>query len=110
MMEDSGATHNFVDPFLSPRPKEFISDYRILSVPQTIVEIGEHVLKGVATGIVQGTVTDNGGHKIQFSFDPGVVPGRDPTYSLLLRQCIRGLLHYFTLTSPGWSTTTSFFR
>ena len=75
MMMDSRATHNFVDPFLSPRPKEFISDYRILSVPQTIVEIGEHVLKGVGNGIFQDTVTDDGGHKMQFSFDAVVVRG-----------------------------------
>ena len=52
-----------------------MSDYRVLNVPQNIVDIGEHVLKGVATGIVRGTVTDDGGHERQFSFDAVVVPG-----------------------------------
>ena len=65
-MVDSGATHNFVDPFLTSRLKEFTSDHRVLNVPQTIVGIGEHVLIGVATGSVQGTVSDDGGHKRQF--------------------------------------------
>ena len=43
-------------------------------MPKTITRIGQHVLKGVATGNVQGTVTDYGGHKRQFSFDDVVVP------------------------------------
>ena len=75
MMVDSGATHNFVDPFPTPRLKEFMSDYRVLNVPQNIVGIGEHVLKGAATGIVQSTVTVDSGHKRQFSFDAVVVSG-----------------------------------
>ena len=52
-----------------------MSDYRVLNVPQNNVRIGEHVFKGVATGIVQGTVTDDGGYKRQFSFGTVVVPG-----------------------------------
>ena len=52
MMVDSGATDNFVDPFLTPRLKECMSDYHVLNVPENIVALGEHVLKVVATGIV----------------------------------------------------------
>ena len=48
MMVDSGATHNFVDPLLTPRLKEFMSDDRVLNVPQHIVGIGEHVLKALS--------------------------------------------------------------
>ena len=110
MMVDSGATHNFVDPFHTPRLKEFMSDYRVLNVPQNIVDIGEHVLKGVATGIVRGTVTDDGGHERQFSFDAVVVPGMGSNLFPVTTAMQKGLLRYFTLTSPGWSTTTSFFR
>ena len=44
MMVDSGATYNFVDLFLTPRLKEFMSDYHVLRVPQNIVGTGEHVI------------------------------------------------------------------
>ena len=37
--------------------------------------MAEHVFKSVATRIVQGTVTDDGGGKRQLSFDVVVVPG-----------------------------------
>ena len=43
-MVDSGATYNFVDLFLTPRLKEFMSDYHVLRVPQNIVGTGEHVI------------------------------------------------------------------
>ena len=73
-MVDSGATHNVVDPFLTSRLKEFMSDYRVLNVPQNIVGIGEHVLIGVTTGIVHGTVSDDVGYKRQLLFDDVVAP------------------------------------
>ena len=87
-----------------------MSDYRVLNVPQNIVGIGEHIVEDVATDIVQGTVTDDGGHRRQFFLTLLWCQEWDPTYYLLLRQYRRGLLRYFTLTSPGWRMTTSFFR
>ena len=87
MMVDSGATPNFVDPFLTPRLKEFMRDYRVLNVSQNIVGIGENVLKRVATGIVQSTDTDDGGHEREIPLTLLWCQGWDPTYSLLLRQC-----------------------
>ena len=75
IMVDSGASHKFVDPFLTPRLEEFMSNYRVQSVPQNIVGIGEHMFRGDATGIAQGTVPDDGGHKRQFSSDAVVVSG-----------------------------------
>ena len=68
MMVESGATYNFVDLFPTPLLKEFIRDYRVLTVPPIIVRIVEHVDSGVATGNVQGTVTDDCGLKRQFYF------------------------------------------
>ena len=59
---DSRATHNFVDPLLTPRPQDMMSDYCVLDVPHTIVAAGQHVLQGVARG-TEGTVIDDGGHE-----------------------------------------------
>ena len=50
MLVDSGATHNFVDPLLTPRLQDMMTDYCVLDVPHTIVAAGQHVLKRVATG------------------------------------------------------------
>ena len=99
-MVDSGATHNFVDPFLTPRLKEFLSDYRVLNVPQNIVGIGEHVLNGVATGIVQGTVTIDGGHKRQFSFDALVVPGMGSNLFSVTTAMQKGIATLFHPDKP----------
>ena len=45
MLVDSGATHNFVDPLLTPRLQDMMSDYCVLDVPHTIVASGQHVLQ-----------------------------------------------------------------
>ena len=69
MLVDGGVTHNFVDPLLTPQLQDMISDYCVLDVPNTIVAAGQHVLQGVATGAVQGTVIDDGGReRFYFNF------------------------------------------
>ena len=68
MLVGSGATHNFVDPLLTPRLQDMMSNYCVLDVPHTIVAAGQHVLQGVATGTVQGTVVDDGVRERYFSF------------------------------------------
>ena len=35
MLVDSGATHNFVDPLLTPRLQDLMSDYCVLEAPHT---------------------------------------------------------------------------
>ena len=50
MLVDSGATHNFVDPLLTPRMQDIIREYCVVHVPYTIVTAGQHVLKGATTG------------------------------------------------------------
>ena len=57
MLVDSGATHNYADPLLPPWLQAFMTDYSVLSVPHTIVTAGQHVLQGVATGTVRGTIS-----------------------------------------------------
>ena len=62
MLVDSGPTHNFVDPLLTPWLQDMMSDYWVLDVLHTIVAAGQHVLQGVARG-TEGTVIDDGGHE-----------------------------------------------
>ena len=45
MLVDSGATHNFVDPLLTPWRQEFMTDYSVLSVPPTIVTPGQQTAR-----------------------------------------------------------------
>ena len=52
-----------------------LSDYCVLDVPHAIVAAGQHVLHGVATGTVQGTVIDDGGRERYFALQAVVVPG-----------------------------------
>ena len=74
MLVDSGAAHNFVDPMLTPWLQEFMTYYRVLSVPHTIVTAGQHVGQGVSTGTVRGTISDDGGLERVVSFHAVVVP------------------------------------
>ena len=103
-MMDSRATHNFVDPFLPPWLKEFMSDYRVLNVPETMVGIGDHVLKRpcrLPRALSKAPLPVTVGTKGSFPLTLLWCLGWDPTYYLLLLQCRRGLRRYFTLTSPG---------
>ena len=56
-----------------------LSDYCVLDVPHAIVAAGQHVLHGVATGTVQGTVIDDGGRERYFALQAVVVPGMGTT-------------------------------
>ena len=75
MMVGRGGTDNNVDPHLIHRPQEFMSDFKVLTVPPSSSAAGGHVFKGVATGTIHGTVTDDGGNKQYLSFSLVVVPG-----------------------------------
>ena len=89
MPVDTGATHNFVDPLLTPRLQDMMNDYSVLDVPHAIVAAGQHVLQGVATGTVQGTVFDDGGRERNFFFQAVVVPGMGANLFSVMRQCGR---------------------
>ena len=88
MLVDSGATHNFVDPLLTPRLQDMLSDYCVLDVLHTIVAAGQHV-QGVATGTVQSTVIDNGGCERNFFFSSCCSARNGCQPVLSLRQCGR---------------------
>ena len=74
MLVDSGATHNFVDPLLTPWLQDMMSDNFVLDVPHTIVPAAQHV-QDVATGTARGTVIDDGGREKKFFFQAVVLAG-----------------------------------
>ena len=51
-----------------------MSYYSVVSVPHTIVTAGQHVLQGVASGTVRGTISDDGFERV-VSFHAVVVSG-----------------------------------
>ena len=110
MLVDGGVTHNFVDPLLTPRLQDMMSDYCVLDVLHTVVAAGQHVLQGVATDTVHGTVIDDGGSERNFYFQAVVVPGMGANLFSVTEALWKGLSKSFTRTSPGWSLTTLFYR
>ena len=98
MLVDSGATNNFIDPLLTPRLQEFMTDYSVLSVPHTIVTAGQHVLYGVATGTVRGTISDDGGLERVVSFHAVLIPGKGANLFSVTEAMRKGCLLY---TSPS---------
>ena len=100
MLVDSGATHNFVDPLLTPWLQEFVTDYSVLSVPHTIVTPGHHLLQGVATGTVRGTISDDGGLERVVSFRAVVVPGMCANLFSVTEAMRKGIATIFLPEKP----------
>ena len=74
MVVDSGATNNYLDPALTPGVRAYMCDVEDLPVPHTIVAAGQHLLKGVTTGTILGTVTDDNGNDRRISFRVVLAP------------------------------------
>ena len=110
MLVDSGATHNFVEPLLTPRLQDIMSDYCVLDVPYTIVAAGQHVLEGVATGTVQGTVIDDGGRERNFFFQATVVPGMGANMFSVTEAMSKGVSTIFHPHKPRMEFDDSFYR
>ena len=107
MLVDSGGTYNFVDPLLTPRPQNMMSDY---CIPHTIVAAVQHVLQGVATGTVQGTVIDISGCERNFSSQTVVLPGLGANLFPVTEAMRKGVSAIFYPRKPKMDSTTSFFR
>ena len=75
MLVDSGATDNYLDPALTPGVQAHMRDIEDLRIPLPIITAGQHVLHGVTTGVISGTVTGDSGHDRQVSFRVVLVPG-----------------------------------
>eukprot|EP00903_Cladosiphon_okamuranus_P015299 g14134.t1 len=75
MLVDSGATDNYIDPALTPGVRAHMRDIDDLRTPLPIITAGRHVLHGVTTGVLSGTVTDDSGQDRHVSFLVVLVPG-----------------------------------
>lgn len=75
MLVDCGAGNLYVDPCPTPGLQDYMIDFVVLTVPNMTVAAAQHLLQGVATGAVHGTVTDNGGLKRRISFRAVMVSG-----------------------------------
>ena len=71
---DSGATNNCLDPVLTPRVRAHLCDVEDLQVPHRVVAAGQHLLKGVTTGTVFESVTDDNRNDRRVSFRVVLVP------------------------------------
>lgn len=102
MLVDSGSAVNYVDPSLTPGLQDFMSDVEVLQVPHTIVAAGQHLLKGVATGTVNGTVVDDGGTECHASFRAAVLPGLGTNLFSVTSAMLKGVATVFYSDNPRW--------
>lgn len=100
MLLDSGSTDNFVDPKLTPGLRDSVRDYRPLDVPHQVQGVGDHVVLGVATCVVVGTVLDDRGEKRQVSFPAVVVPGLGSNLFSVCTAMQKGLAVVFHPAKP----------
>ena len=56
ILVDSGAKDNYLDPALTPGVRVHMRDIADLRIPLPIIAGGQHVLHGVTTGVLFGTV------------------------------------------------------
>ena len=75
MLGDSGATANYLDSDLAPGLKHRMADYKELEQPHKVITAGNHILEGVATGTIKGTVIDKDGNQHHVELAGIVVPG-----------------------------------
>ena len=75
VMVDSGSSEHFWYPFLIPGLPNRMMDYKALDEPHKIFTACDHVLEGMGTGTVHGTVKHGHGRKTAITFSAFVVPG-----------------------------------
>ena len=77
-----------------------MNDYCVLDFPHTVVAAGQHVLQGVASGTVQGTVIDDGVREIIVSFQAVVVPGMGTNLFSVTEETWKGVSTIFHPHKP----------
>ncbi|MEP5174639.1 GAG-pre-integrase domain-containing protein, partial [Marinobacter alexandrii] len=100
MLVDSGASSNFVESELTPGLLASMRDYELLQVPHEIVAAGQHVLFGVAAGTINGTITDDGGNKRNFSLRAIIVPELETNLFSVSLAIVEGMAALFHQDKP----------
>lgn len=100
MVVDRFAICNYLDPSLTPGFQGSMRDVELHQVPLTIVAVGKHFLKGVASGTVCGIITDAGGNQRDISFRVVVVRGLGANLFSVTWAMRRGIASLFGHASP----------
>ena len=100
MLVDSGATNNFLDPVLTPVVRAHMRDFKDPRVPLPIIAAGPHLLHGVTTGVLFGSVADDSGHNRQVSFRVVLVPGLGTNLFSVTAALSNGTTSLFYPDSP----------
>ena len=100
MLADSGATDNYVDPALTPGVRTLMRDIEDLRIPLPIIAAGQHVLHGVTTGVLFGTVADDSGQDGQVSFRVALVPGLGTNLFSVTAALSNGVASFFYPNNP----------
>ena len=100
LLVDSGASDNYLDPALTPGLRAYMSDVQDLRVPHTIVAAGQHLLQGVATGTISGTVKDDGGNDLPVSVRAILVPGLGTNLFSVSEAMLKGVATIFHPENP----------
>ena len=100
VMVDSGSSEHFLDPFLIPGLQNRMMDYKALDEPHKIFTAGDHVLEGIGTGTVYGTVKEGHGRKTAISFSAFVVPGLGRNLFSVHTAVTKGVVTVFESVNP----------
>ena len=100
VMVDSGSSEHFLDPFLIPGLQNRMMDFKALDESHKIFTAGDHVLEGIGTGTVHGTVNDGHGCKTTINFSAFVVPGLGRNLFSVHTAVTNGVVTVFDSVNP----------
>ncbi|CAM9708118.1 unnamed protein product [Ascophyllum nodosum] len=104
VMVNSGYSEHFLDPFLIPGLQYRMMDYKALDEPQKIFTAGDHVIEGIGTSTVHGTVEDDHGRKTAINFSAFVVPGLGRNLFSVHTTVTKGVVTVFDSVNPRFET------
>ena len=103
VLVDSGATDNtdnYLHPALTPGVRAHMPDVEDRRIPLPIIAAGKHVLHGVTTGVLFGTVADDSGHDRQVSFRVVLVTGPGTKLFSVAAALSNGVASFFYPDNP----------